>query len=104
MAVSAVVEEDGEGVAIFVEPRTTDDAQVLKGEIVELIQSHQHVTCHLTDGLERKVTRKKGISFTRLHIMSASGQNLCLFKWNKHENLHENLPFQCKSYALNLQC
>lgn len=29
MAVLAVVEEDGEGVAVLVEPRTTDDAQVL---------------------------------------------------------------------------
>lgn len=58
-AAFAVVEEDGEGVAVFVEPCTTDDAQVLKRQIFELIQSHQHITRHLPDGLERKLNRKR---------------------------------------------
>lgn len=59
MAVSAVVEEDGEGVAILVESRTTDDAQVLQRQVVELIQSHQNITCHLPDGLDEKKKKKK---------------------------------------------
>lgn len=37
VTIFAVVEEDGEGVAVLIQPRTTDDAQVLQGQIVELI-------------------------------------------------------------------
>lgn len=52
-AISSVVEKDGQSVASFIQFSATDDPQVLQRKIVELIQSHQHVTRHLTDGLRR---------------------------------------------------
>ncbi len=51
VSISSVVEKDGQGVASFIQFSASDDSQVLQRKIVELIQSHQHVTRHFTDGL-----------------------------------------------------
>lgn len=40
VAVSAVVEEDGQGVAVFIQSGAADDAQILQGQILKLIQRH----------------------------------------------------------------
>lgn len=79
MAVSAVVKEDGEGIAVLVEPCTTDDAQVLKRQIIKLIQSHQHITRHLPDGLEKKMREKKR------HI-SMFTHNACFWSFYKRKS------------------
>lgn len=52
VAVSPVVEEDGQRVAVFVQPGPANDAQILQGQIFELIQRHEHVTGHLPNGLQ----------------------------------------------------
>lgn len=52
VAVSAVVEEDSQRVAVFVQPGPANDAQILQGQIVELIQCHEHVSGHLPNGLQ----------------------------------------------------
>lgn len=37
VAVSAVVEEDGQGIAVFIQSCAADDAQILQGQILKLI-------------------------------------------------------------------
>ena len=51
VAVTPVVEEDGEGVATLVQLGAPHDAQVLQRQVVELVQRHQDVAGHLPDGL-----------------------------------------------------
>lgn len=53
VGISSVVEKDGQSVASFIEFSATDDPQVLQRKIVKLVQSHQHVTRHLPDRLQR---------------------------------------------------
>lgn len=52
VAVPPVVEEDGERVAALVQRGASDDAQVLQRQVLELIQRHQDVAGHLSDGLQ----------------------------------------------------
>lgn len=49
--ITSVVEEDCEGVAILVQLGPSDDPQVLQRQVVKLVQGHQHVACHFSDGL-----------------------------------------------------
>lgn len=52
--ISAVVEEDCQSVAVFIHLSSSDDPQVLQWQVVKLVQSHEHIACHLTDRLEEK--------------------------------------------------
>lgn len=52
VAVSAVVEEDSQRVAVFVQPGAANDAQILQGQVFKLIQRHEHVSGHFTNGLQ----------------------------------------------------
>ena len=47
--VPPVVEEDGQRVASLVELGAPDDPKVLQRQIVELVESDQHVAGHLSD-------------------------------------------------------
>lgn len=38
--ITSVIEEDGEGVAIFIQFCSTDDPQVLQRQVVKLVQGH----------------------------------------------------------------
>lgn len=58
VAVPPVVEEDGQRVAALVELGAADDPQVLQWQVVELVEGHQYVAGHLSDGLGHK--KKKG--------------------------------------------
>ncbi len=51
--VSPVVEEDGQRVASLVQFGASDDAQVLQRQLLELVESHQHVAGHFSDWLQR---------------------------------------------------
>lgn len=52
VSITSVVEKNSKGVPVLVELVSTDDPQVLQGQVVELVQSHQHVACHLSDRLQ----------------------------------------------------
>lgn len=58
VAVPPVVEEDGQRVAALIQLGAADDPQVLQRQVVELVEGHQHVAGHLSDGLGHK--KKKG--------------------------------------------
>lgn len=47
--VSPVVEEDGQRVATLVQLGAADDPQVLQGQVVELVESYQHVAGDFSD-------------------------------------------------------
>lgn len=51
VAVPPVVEEDGQRVAAVVQLGAPDDPQVLQRQVVELVEGHQHVAGHFSDGL-----------------------------------------------------
>lgn len=51
VAVPPVVEEDGQRVAAVVQLGAADDPEVLQRQIVELVEGHQHVAGHFSDGL-----------------------------------------------------
>lgn len=51
VAVPPVVEEDGQRVAAVVQLGAPDDPEVLQRQIVELVEGHQHVAGHFSDGL-----------------------------------------------------
>lgn len=51
VSVPSVVEEDGQRIATLVEFGASDDPQVLQRQIVELVESHQHVAGHFSDWL-----------------------------------------------------
>lgn len=51
--ITSVIEEDGEGVAIFIQFCSTDDPQVLQRQVVKLVQGHQHIASHFMDRLWR---------------------------------------------------
>lgn len=61
VSITSVVEEDCEGVAVLVEFGSSDDSQVLQREVVELVQCHQHIARHFTDGLWTKLRRGRGV-------------------------------------------
>ena len=54
VSVSSVVEEDGERVAVLVQFGSPNDPEVLQGQVVKLVEGHEHVTSHLPDGLHRR--------------------------------------------------
>ena len=49
VAVPSVVEEDGQRVATLVQFGASDDPEVLQRQVVELVESHQHVAGHFSD-------------------------------------------------------
>lgn len=51
VAVPPVVEEDGQRVAAVVQLGAPDNPEVLQRQIVELVEGHQHVAGHFSDGL-----------------------------------------------------
>lgn len=40
VAITSVIEKDGEGIAIFIQFSTADDPQVLQRQVVKLVQGH----------------------------------------------------------------
>jgi len=56
--VPPVVEEDGQRVAPLVQLGSPDDPQVLQRQVVELVESHQHVAGHFSDRLRDKKTEE----------------------------------------------
>lgn len=53
VTIPSVIEEDGQSVAAFVQFGASHDAQILQWQVVELVQSHQHVAGHFSDRLRR---------------------------------------------------
>lgn len=47
--VPPVVEEDGQRVATLVQFGASDDPEVLQWQVVELVESHQHVAGYFSD-------------------------------------------------------
>lgn len=54
VSVSAVVEEDCQSISVFIQPGATDDAKILQGKIFKLIQCHEHIASHLTNGPKKR--------------------------------------------------
>lgn len=54
VAIPSVVEEDGQRIATLVQRDASDDPQVLQWQVVKLVERHQHVASHFSDGLQNQ--------------------------------------------------
>lgn len=52
VAILPVVKEYGQGVSLLIELGPTNDAQVLQGQVLKLVQSHQHIARDFSDRLK----------------------------------------------------
>lgn len=69
VAVSSVVEEDGQRISTLVQCDASDDPQVLQRQVVELVERHQNVASHFSDGLQNQ---NKEINLTSITAMQLS--------------------------------
>lgn len=69
VAVPSVVEEDSQRVATLVQCDASDDPQVLQRQVVELVERHQHVAGHFSDGLQNQ---NREINLTSITAMQLS--------------------------------
>lgn len=58
VSVTSVVKKDCERVTVFVQFGPSDDPQVLQGQVVKLVQGHQHIPSHFSDRLRRQRWRR----------------------------------------------
>lgn len=54
VAVPSVVEEDGQRIAALIQRDASNDPQVLQRQVVKLVEGHQHIAGHFSDGLQNQ--------------------------------------------------